>query len=77
MKTLIALCLLMTPLASCALGPKSIDPVIACPPPLPDPPESVVDALDAAARTDPKAGGWIISLAKHYQDQDACLAARR
>lgn len=40
------------------------------------PPLSVVDALEAAAKTDPDAGHWVVELEKHYQAIEACTAAR-
>jgi len=44
--------------------------------PLEPPPISVVDAIRVAAQTDPNAGHWSISLERHYQAIDACLALR-
>jgi len=39
-------------------------------PRLSDPPTSVVDALERAARSDPSAASWVISLDRFYQKQE-------
>jgi hypothetical protein len=43
---------------------------------LPDPPPGVVDALQAAGRTDPSVAAWVVDLDNFYQKQDAARAAK-
>lgn len=57
-------------LAGCVTAPSG-----DCGPVLQDPPGSVVDALEGAARADPSAAGWVIGLDGFYRKQDACRAA--
>lgn len=63
----ISLCLPLTLLSACALGPTRL----ACLPELPAPPESVIDALAETIPTDPKAGEWTVELERHLESQDA------
>lgn len=55
----------MVALSGCVSGPAAtIGPVLS------DPPPSVVEALDGAARADPAAAAWVIGLDRFYQKQD-------
>lgn len=60
--------------SACAVAPLGTIP--SCLPPLPAPPDSVLDALDTAAQKDPHAGQWTVDLEKHYEQQDACAKRR-
>lgn len=45
--------------------------VVICPPELPNPPDSVLVALDGVRKIDPLADKWTVDLEKHYEAQDA------
>lgn len=60
-------------LSACVSAPPSEQTVSSCPP-LPAPPMSVVDVLEAVASEDADAAVWVVDLERHYQAIDACNA---
>lgn len=80
----ISLLMVMLPLSGCAQGlaslrgalsPESPPVTLVCPKPLPDPPRSIIDALDAAQKNDPLAEAWTVALVRHLEAQDECAGA--
>ena len=71
MKSTAVLVTSMLLLSGCASGPEAVR--LVCPP-LPPPPDAVLEALAIAAHNDPSVGAWIIDLDDHYAKLDACRA---
>lgn len=66
----LALVIWTLPLAACVtVQPPSLP--VTNHPRLPDPPSTVVDALEGAARTDEDAANWTIDLDNFLRKQDA------
>ena len=72
MRSTIAALILTLALSGCVTG-RGVGPVKCVG--LQDPPETVVDALEGAARKDASAAAWVIGLDGHYEKLDVCRKA--